>query len=163
MPGRRTHSARLVCGLALAASALALAACGDSGGQSGGAGAEAASVRSEQSNVQSSNQDSSTQSSSQGGTQSATRSGNGSVSQSSISTEEGPIRLYGGTSDATLTLDVDKASRLLWSNDRGRRFRLTGAGADVDSTAGSGEVALSAGQHRLAVHGTVWTVVIRPG
>lgn len=162
LPLGRTHSARLVYGLVIAASALPLAACGSSGDKSAGAAQAASSVRSQQSNTQSSSQDN-TQSSTQNGTQSSAHSSGGSISQSSFSSDEGTIHVYGGTSDTILTVDVDRASRLLWSNDRGRPFRLGGAGAPVDSTNGSGEVPLSAGHHRLTVRGSVWTVVIRPG
>jgi hypothetical protein len=144
---------------------LALVACGDSGG-----GATAASQTSSQSSTQSSNQgggqsssQSNGQSSSQNNSQSSTQSGAGSISQSSFSTSRGTVRTFAGTSDTTLTVDVDGASRLLWSNDRGRRFRLTGPGlAAIDSPGGSGEVPLSSGQHRLAVHGDIWTIVVRP-
>jgi hypothetical protein len=142
----------------LSASAVAVAACGGSGGDSAGAADHQTSpvAKTQQKNTQSSTQN--------GSQSSSTQSGGGSISQSSFSTDHGTVRVFAGTSDATVTVDADGASRLLWSNDRGRRFRLSGTGGPaVDSHAGSGEVALPAGRHRLEVHGDVWTVVIRPG
>jgi hypothetical protein len=144
--------------LSAAASALALAACGGSGDESAGA-------VSRQSNSQSNNQSatgSNTQSSTQNGSQTSTSS-SGSMSQSSFSTDEGLVRTFAGSGSARITVDVEKDSRLLWSNDKGRQFRLSGTGgSDVDSTAGSGEIQLPSGRHRLVVEGAVFTVVIRP-
>jgi hypothetical protein len=145
----------LVSAVILSAATIAVAACGGSGDDNAGAA-------NRQVNSQTSSQ-SGTQSSSTNQTGSSTQSGGGSMSQSSFSTDEGNVRLYAGSSDATITVDVDGDSRLLWSNDKGRSFRLTGAGEPIDSTDGSGEVPLSGGQHRLQVHGAVWTIVIRPG
>jgi hypothetical protein len=144
----------LVSAAILSAAALGVAACGGSGDDNAGA----------------TNRQENTQQSSQSGTQSdstnqssSTQSGGGSMSQSSFSTDEGIVRLYAGSSDAKIDLDVDGDSRLLWSNDKGSSFRLTGAGSPIDSRDGSGEVSLSGGQHHLEVHGDVWTIVIRPG
>jgi hypothetical protein len=145
----------LVSAVILSAAAISVAACGGSGDDNAGAA-------NRQVNSQTSSQ-SGTQSSSTNQTGSSTQSGGGSMSQSSFSTDEGTVRLYAGSSDATITVDVDGDSRLLWSNDKGRSFRLTGAGQSIDSTDGSGEVPLSGGQHRLKVQGAVWTIVIRPG
>jgi hypothetical protein len=145
----------LVSAVILSAATISVAACGGSGDDNAGAA-------NRQVNSQTSSQ-SGTQSSSTNQTGSSTQSGGGSMSQSSFSTDEGTVRLYAGSSDATITVDVDSDSRLLWSNDKGRSFRLTGAGDSIDSTDGSGEVPLSGGQHRLQVHGAVWTIVIRPG
>lgn len=139
----------------LSAATVAVAACGGSGDDNAGAA-------NRQVNSQTSSQ-SNTQSSSTNQSNSSTQSGGGSMSQSSFSTDEGTVRLYAGSSDATITVDVDGDSRLLWSNDKGSSFRLTGAGDAVDSSDGSGEVPLSGGRHRLQVHGEVWTIVIRPG
>jgi hypothetical protein len=149
----------LVSATILSAASLAIAACG-----SGDDGAETVDRQgsSSQSNTQSSTQNG--QSSNQSNSQSSTQNGGASLSQSSFSTDQGTVRTFAGTDDAKVTVDVDGAARLLWSNDKGRRFRLSGAGgAAIDSRAGSGEVALPAGQHRLEVHGDVWTIVIRPG
>jgi hypothetical protein len=158
---------RARCGLAAAAAALAaaclslaLAACGDSG--DGSATASSGSVVSRQSSTQSSSH-SGSQSSSNQNSQSSTQSGGGSISQSSFSTDRGTVQTFGGTSDTTLTVSVDGPSRLLWSNDRGRRFRLAGPGlAGIDAVAGSGELPLARGTHRIAVHGGIWTIVVRP-
>jgi hypothetical protein len=141
----------------LSAAALAVAACGSSGNDNAGASdRQVSNTQSSTQNSQSSNQSSNNQSSSQ--------SGSGSMSQSSFSTDEGTVRLYAGSADATITVDVDGDSRLLWSNDKGHSFRLSGAGGSaIDSSDGSGEVPLSGGRHRLEVHGDVWTIVIRPG
>jgi hypothetical protein len=130
--------------------AFGLAACGGGGRQ------RSSTDQSAQQNSQSSNQNGSQQSST---TQSG---GNGSISQSSFSTREGAVQIYAGSSDAGLSVRLEKPSRLLWSNDKGQTFRLDGAGVPVDSHSGSGEAALSAGRHRLHVRGDVWTVVIRP-
>jgi type IV secretory pathway TrbL component len=159
---RRGLTPALAGATALAVS-LSLAACGDSGD------ATAAGQTNSQTTSQSSSQSSSNQSGSQSqsstnqnGTQSSTQ-GSGSISQSSFSTDRGTIRTFAGTSDATLTIDVDAPSRLLWSNDRGSRFRLSGPGLPaINSLAGSGESALASGEHRIQVHGDVWTVVVRP-
>jgi len=141
---------------------LALAACGDSGDGAATAAGQRASQTSSQSSTQSSGQNGS-QSSSQSNTQSSSQSGGGSVSQSSFSTSRGTVRTFAGTSDTTLTIDVDAPSRLLWSNDRGSRFRLNAPGLPaIDSLAGSGESALASGRHRIEVHGDIWTVVVRP-
>jgi hypothetical protein len=139
----------------LSAAAIAVAACGGSGKDD--AGAVNRQVNSQQSSQSGSQSNSSNQ------TGSSTQSGGGSMSQSSFSTDEGIVRLYAGSSDATIDVDVDGDSRLLWSNDKGRSFRLTGAGSAIDSSDGSGEVPLSGGRHHLEVHGSVWTIVIRPG
>jgi hypothetical protein len=138
----------------LSAVALGAAACGDSGDDNAGAA-------NRQSNSQTATQSGSQQSSNQ--SNSSTQSGSGSLSQSSFSTDEGDVLTYAGTSEATIDVDVDGDSRLLWSNDKGSPFRLSGAGSAVDSTDGSGEVPLSAGKHSLEVRGKVWTIVIRPG
>jgi len=144
----------LVSALILSAAALGVAACGDSGDESAG------TITNSQSNSQTTQ--GSGQSSNQSNSQSS--SGSGSLSQSSFSTDEGMVYTYAGTDEATITVDVDDDSRLLWSNDKGRPFSLSGAGGSaVDSTAGSGEVPLSSGKHRLEVRGDVWTIVIRPG
>src|SRR5215210_6010252 len=135
----------LVSALILSATAFGLAACGDSGDESVGA------VTNSQSNSQTT----------RGSNQSSSESG--SLSQSSFSTDEGMVYTYAGSDEATITVDVDDDSRLLWSNDKGRPFSLSGAGGStVDSSAGSGEVPLSGGKHRLEVQGQVWTIVIRP-
>lgn len=136
----------------LSAAAFGLAACGDSGEESVGA------VTNSQSNSQT------TQGSNQSSNQSnQSSSGSGSLSQSSFSTDEGMVHTYAGSDEATITVDVDDDSRLLWSNDKGRPFSLSGAGGSaVDSSTGSGEVPLSSGKHRLEVRGQVWTIVIRP-
>ena len=139
----------------LSAAAIGVAACGGSGDDD--AGAADRQVNSQQSTQ------SGTQSSSTNQSNSSTQSGGGAMSQSSFSTDEGTVRLYAGSSDATITVDVDGDSRLLWSNDKGSSFSLTGAGSPIDSSDGSGEVSLSGGQHTLKVHGKVWTIVIRPG
>jgi hypothetical protein len=141
----------------LSAAALAVAACGGSGNDNAGAAdRQVSNTQSSTQNVQGSNQSSNNQSS--------TQSGSGSLSSSSFSTDEGNVRLYAGSADATVTVDVEGNSRLLWSNDKGDRFRLSGTGGSaIDSTDGSGEVPLSSGRHRLEVHGKVWTIVIRPG
>ena len=137
----------------LSAAALAVAACGSSGDDNAGA------VTNSQSNSQTTQ--GSGQSSNQSNSQSS--SGSGSLSQSSFSTDEGQVLTYAGTSKATITVDVDNDSRLLWSNDKGRPFSLSGAGETVDSSAGSGELPLASGKHRLEVRGDVWTIVVRPG
>jgi hypothetical protein len=142
----------------LSAATIAVAGCGGSGNDNAGAADRQASSsnQSTQSNTQSSSNGS-------GSSNSSTQS-SGSMSQSSFSTDEGTVRLYAGSADATITVDVDGASRLLWSNDKGHAFRLSGTGGTaIDSSDGSGEVPLSGGQHRLEVHGDVWTIVIRPG
>jgi hypothetical protein len=141
----------------LSAATIAVAGCGGSGNDNAGAAdRQASESQSTQSNTQSSSGSSNSESS--------TQSGSGSLSQSSFSTDEGTVRLYAGSSDATITVDVDGASRLLWSNDKGRGFRLSGTGGSaIDSSDGSGEVPLAGGRHRLEVHGDVWTIVIRPG
>lgn len=131
---------------------VGLAACG------GGAGQRSSSGQSvNQDIIQSSNQNGSQQSSTN-----QSGSGGSNSQSSSFSTSEGPVQTYAGTADATLTVRLQKASRLLWSNDKGQTFHLDGAGVSVDSKSGSGEVALSGGRHSLHVHGKVWTVVIRP-
>jgi hypothetical protein len=146
----------LVSAAILSAAAIAVAGCGGSGNDNAGAAdRQASDSQSTQSNTQSSSGNSSN---------SSTQSGSGSLSQSSFSTDEGTVRLYAGSSDATITVDVDGASRLLWSNDKGHAFRLSGTGGTaIDSSDGSGEVPLAGGRHRLEVHGDVWTIVIRPG
>jgi hypothetical protein len=147
----------LVSAAILSAAALGVAACG--GSSDDDAGAASGQVSNSQSNTQSSNSNGSSSNQS-----SSTQNGGGSLSQSSFSTGEGNVRLYAGSDDATITVDVDGDSRLLWSNDKGSSFRLSGAcGSAIDSTDGSGEVPLSGGRHRLAVNGKVWTIVIRPG
>jgi hypothetical protein len=138
----------------LSAAALGVAACGGSDDDAG--------ATNRQSNSQTATQSGSQQSSNQSN-QSSSQSGSGSLSQSSFSTDQGDVLTYAGTSEATITVDVDNDSRLLWSNDKGRPFRLSGAGAAIDSSDGSGEVPLSSGKHRLQVRGQVWTIVIRPG
>jgi type IV secretory pathway TrbL component len=156
---RRARRGLAAAGVLTLAVSLSLTACGDSGDS-----ATASSQTNSQSSTQSSTQNGSQQQSStnQNGTQSSTQGG-GSISQSSFSTDRGTIRTFAGTSDATLTIDVDGPSRLLWSNDRGSRFQLTGPGLPaINSLAGSGESALGQGQHRIKVQGDIWTVVVRP-
>jgi hypothetical protein len=145
----------LVSAVILSAAAVSVAACGGSGDDNAGAA-------NRQVNSQTSSQ-SNTQSNSTNQSNSTSQSGGGSMSQSSFSTDEGTVRLYAGSSDATIDVDVDGDSRLLWSNDKGSSFSLSGAGSPIDSSDGSGEVSLSGGRHHLEVHGKVWTIVIRPG
>jgi ABC-type phosphate transport system substrate-binding protein len=143
------------------AAALTLAACGGSDDSSG-----ADTQTGMASNSTQTNQSSSTQSNgSTTQTNQSSQSNGGSMSQSSFSTDEGTVHTFAGAADATVTVDVDKPSRLVWSSDKGRRFRVGGTGgADVDSSDGSGELALAAGRHRLQVRGGgVWTIVVRPG
>lgn len=137
----------------LSAAAASVAACGGSGNDNAGAAGRQSQTSSQ----------TSSQSSSQNGTQSATQANGGSTSQSSFTTSEGTVLIYGGSSDTTLTVQIEKDSRLLWSNDDGRPFRISGSGVNVDSSAGSGEVPLPSGRHRLQVSGDVWTIVVRPG
>ena len=136
----------------LSAVALGAVACGDSGDDNAGASNRQSNSQTTQGSNQSSNQSNSQSS-----------SGSGSLSQSSFSTDEGDVRLFAGTGEATLDVDVDVDSRLLWSNDATRPFTLSGVdGPPIDSREGEGAVALTAGHYRLKVRGKVWTVVIRP-
>jgi hypothetical protein len=88
----------------------------------------------------------------------------GSLSQSSFSAKGESIRIIGGSGNATISLTLDHGSRLLWSNTVGNSFTLhdDDSRAAVNSSSGSGETSLSAGDHKLSINGDVWTVVIRP-
>jgi hypothetical protein len=157
--GRTRRGLESVVLLSLAA-AFALAACGSDDG----ADSKSSVASSNQSSTQS-NESSQTSSNGSSTQTNQSSSSDGSMSQSSFSTDEGTVHTFAGSDDATVTVDVDKPSRLVWSSDKGRRFRVGGTGgADVDSSDGSGELALAAGRHRLEVRGGgVWTIVVRPG
>lgn len=134
-----------------------MAACGSSSHKASSTGSGQSSRADQSVQQQSSQQSNGSQSSQQ------SSSNGGSLSQSSFSSKEGTVYTYAGSSDTSLTVDVSQPSRLLWSNDKGKSFTLGGAGHDVSSSAGSGEVPLSPGRHSIDVHGSVWTIVIRPG
>lgn len=147
--------------VAIAAGLALLAGCGSGGSAESGGGANVvkASQASNGSTVQES------QSSSGNGTVSnESTTSSGSLSQSSFSAKGQSIRIIGGSASATISLTLYHGSRLLWSNTTGEKFSLhdENDGVSINSSSGSGEAALSAGQHKLSISGDVWTVVIRP-
>lgn len=136
----------------IALAAVALAGCGSSHSVSA----------TQQSNNQSIQQSGGGQSGSNQSSSSTQSSG--SVSQQSSSAGGQTLTTFTGTGDATISVDVGGASRLLWSNTQGERFtaRSDDGSVAVDSSAGSGEVKLPPGTHRLHVTGRLWTVLVRP-
>lgn len=86
----------------------------------------------------------------------------GSVTSSASSESGGAIQTFSGTGSSNLTFDVARPSRLVWTNSKGRRFSVSGEGISIDSRAGSGEVALAAGDYdHVRVSGASWTIVVR--
>ncbi|MDQ4072463.1 MAG: hypothetical protein M3088_06275 [Actinomycetota bacterium] len=86
----------------------------------------------------------------------------GSVTSSASSESGGAIQTFSGTGSSSLTFDVARPSRLVWTNSKGRHFSVSGAGISIDSRAGSGEVALAAGDYdHVRVSGASWTIVVR--
>ena len=89
-------------------------------------------------------------------------SGGGSVSSSSSSSNGSGIKTFSGTGSTKLSFNVERRSRLVWTNTEGRRFSASGAGISIDSRAGRGEVALDAGDYDdVRVSGASWTIVVR--
>ena len=86
----------------------------------------------------------------------------GSVTSSASSESGGAIQTFSGSGNSKLSFDVARPSRLVWTNSKGRRFSLSGAGISIDSRAGSGEEALAAGDYDdVRVSGASWTIVVR--
>ncbi len=97
-----------------------------------------------------------------GGSSSISQSTGGSSSSSSNVNGRG-IKTFSGTGSTSVSFNVEERSRLVWTNAEGRRFSASGAGISIDSRAGSGEVALKAGNYDdVRVIGASWTIVVRP-
>lgn len=91
------------------------------------------------------------------------RSGSGSSSVSQSTSSSGGVQTISGTGKTTVSFNVEKASRLSWTNAEGKRFSARGAGLSIDSREGRGEVSLDAGRYDdVKVRGSTWTIVIRP-
>jgi hypothetical protein len=90
-------------------------------------------------------------------------SGSGSVSSSSSSSSGPGVKTFSGNGATTLSFDVEKPARLVWTNSEGRSFSARGDGISIDSSAGRGEVPLDPGSYDgVKVRGTSWTIVVRP-
>jgi hypothetical protein len=90
------------------------------------------------------------------------RSGSGSSSSHSTSSGGG-VQTLTGTGPTTVSFNVEKPSRLSWTNAQGKAFSARGAGLSIDSREGRGEVSLDAGRYDdVKVRGSTWTIVIRP-
>ena len=90
-------------------------------------------------------------------------SGSGSVSSSSSSSSGPGVKTFSGNGATTLSFDVEKPARLVWTNSEGRSFSARGDGISIDSSAGRGELPLDPGSYdAVKVRGTSWTIVVRP-
>ena len=89
------------------------------------------------------------------------RSGSGSVSSSSSS---GPgVKTFSGSGTTTLSFNVEKPSRLAWTNSEDKRFSARGDGIAIESSSGRGEAPLDPGAYDgVKVSGSSWTIVVRP-
>jgi len=92
------------------------------------------------------------------------RSSGGSSSTSSQSTSgNGGISTFSGSGATTLSFNVERPSRLAWTNTEGKPFTARGAGISIDSHEGRGEVDLHRGDYEDdRIEGANWTIVVRP-
>ena len=95
---------------------------------------------------------------------SITQRSSGGSSTSSQSTSGGNgVSTFSGTGGTTLSFNVERPSRLVWTNTEGKPFSATGAGISVDSRRGRGEVDFRPGEYeKVKVEGANWTIVVRP-
>ena len=90
-------------------------------------------------------------------------SGGSSSSSSQSSSGGGGVSTFSGTGATTLSFNVERPSRLAWTNSEGKPFSATGAGISIDSRRGRGEVELHPGDYDdVKVEGASWTIVVRP-
>jgi hypothetical protein len=91
--------------------------------------------------------------------------GSSSSFSSSSQTSSGGhgLRSFSGQGETNLTFDVEQPSRLSWTNDEDETFSARGAGINVDSRRGRGEINLEPGHYSdVHVRGATWTIVVRP-
>ena len=93
--------------------------------------------------------------------------GNGNQVTSNVSSSNGvDLKTYSATGRLRLgTIRVREESRLVWTNDEGRPFKVTGdpSAIAIDSSAGRGEIKLPPGVYEdVEVEGALWTITIRP-
>jgi len=73
------------------------------------------------------------------------------------------VSTFSGTGATTLSFNVERPSRLAWTNSEGKTFSASGGGISVDSHRGRGEVELRPGTYdNVKVEGASWTIVVRP-
>ena len=150
------------------AAALFVAGCGSSGNearptsqsQPAGGGGQA-SGDSDQS--ASSSQSSHTGSGSDQSSSINSSSSGGSSSSSTQSSSSGGVSNFSGAGATTLSFNVERPSRLVWTNSEGKRFTAKGAGISIASDRGRGEVDLRPGNYNdVKVDGDNWTLLVRP-
>ena len=99
---------------------------------------------------------------------SSVSSGGGSVSASGGSTSQSStsaagVSNFSGRGASKLSFNVERPSRLAWTNSEGKTFSAEGGGISIRSRTGRGEMELKPGDYdNVRVEGTTWTIVIRP-
>jgi hypothetical protein len=173
-----THRAKLASLLALALGGGALVAgCGESGGERPqGPESEPAAAQGERAEPGESDsggvdQSGSITQRSEGGsggdsstsiTQDST--GGSSTSSSSQSSSGGRgTSIFSGSGRTNLSFNVERPSRLSWTNTEGKAFSAEGSGISISSRAGRGEAELRRRSYDdVEVRGANWTIVVRP-
>ena len=94
---------------------------------------------------------------------SITQSSGGSSSSSQTAANGEGMSTFSGKGSTTLSFNVERPSRLVWTNGEGNAFSMRGGGVSVSSRAGHGELELKPGDYRdVRVRGSSWTIVVRP-
>jgi len=87
----------------------------------------------------------------------------GSSSSTQSTSGAGGVSSFSGAGATTLSFNVEHPSRLVWTNSEGKPFTAKGAGIDIDSRSGRGEIELHAGDYNnVRVDGDNWTLLVRP-
>ena len=93
------------------------------------------------------------------------RSSGGSSSTSSSQSSSGGrgISTFSGSGGTRLSFNVERPSRLSWTNTQGKAFSAEGGGVSISSRAGRGEAKLRPGSYDdVEVRGANWTIVVSP-
>lgn len=87
----------------------------------------------------------------------------GSSSSSSQTSSGGGVKSFSGQGESNLTFNVERPSRLSWTNDEGETFSARGGGINISSRSGRGEIDLEPGRYEdVRVRGATWTITVRP-
>jgi hypothetical protein len=165
--GVRANRSKLAVLLTAGAAALVAAGCGGSNEQSQPASQSRPSGQGAQGSGDSGQSGSISQSTQSGsGSDRSTsihQSSSGASSSSQSSTSGGGVNSFSGNGRTTLSFNVERPSRLAWTNSEGKPFSAKGGRISIDSRRGHGEIQLQPGDYNnVKVEGTTWTIVVRP-
>jgi hypothetical protein len=90
-------------------------------------------------------------------------SGGSSASSSSQTSSGGGVKSFSGQGASNLTFNVERPSRLSWTNDEDESFSARGGGINISSRSGRGEIDLKPRRYEdVRVRGATWTITVRP-